>query len=82
LKKNITNVTHRITTNDPSKLISIVNGLTAHGGGDIPEASNAALIAAGQAMAYYGTVFFASDAPSHASGPTRQAVFLGYMPNY
>lgn len=72
-------VTHRITTNDPDKIIAEVDTFTASGGGDIPEASNAALIEAGKELiASKGTrkakVFFATDATSRPEGPTSYDV--------
>ncbi|MDY2984957.1 MAG: YbhB/YbcL family Raf kinase inhibitor-like protein [Synergistes jonesii] len=72
-------VTLRITTNDPDKIIAEVNTFTASGGGDTPEASNAALIEAGKKLIDYKSdrkakVFFATDATSRPEGPTSYDV--------
>ena len=72
-------VTLRITTNDPDKIIAEVDTFTASGGGDTPEASNAALIEAGKKLIDYTSdrkakVFFATDATSRPEGPTSYDV--------
>lgn len=67
-------VTVRKVSRDPVVLQGIVNGLSASGGGDCPEWSNAALIVAGSLLRRGGTSMLFTDADSHPTGPDVTAV--------
>lgn len=67
-------VTVNTVTRDADELRTIVGGLSASGGGDCPEASNAALIAAGRLLSRGGRAVLATDADSRPDGPSRATV--------
>lgn len=75
-------VTPRIITNDPEKLMVEVDKLEAEGGDDYPEASYAALMEAGKKLIDFKSlgssrkakVFLVTDAPSRDDGPTSKDV--------
>ena len=56
------NVTHRLTTNNLTDMRNAVNGLSASGGGDCPEASGHGLLAASKLVSSGGTIMLATDA--------------------
>ncbi|HUE84834.1 MAG TPA: hypothetical protein VMO26_02040, partial [Vicinamibacterales bacterium] len=68
----------RKISRDPAVLQSIVNGLTASGGGDCPEWSNDALLVAGRLLRNGGKSMLFTDADSHPTGATTAAVSALY----
>ncbi|MFQ6608683.1 MAG: hypothetical protein ACE5EE_09120 [Fidelibacterota bacterium] len=75
------NVTQRICSNDPDQLRAIINSLFASGGGDCPEASNAALIAAAGVLDPFvnAVAIMATDANSRPDGPSAAAVVSAFL---
>lgn len=71
-------VTKRIVSDDPDELRAVVNALTADGGDDCPESSNAALLAAGRMLRPLGVALLFTDADSRPDGPGRAAVLSEY----
>lgn len=71
-------VTLRQISDNPATLRGIVSGLTASGGGDCPESSNAAMLEAGRILRPTGTSILYTDADSRPDGPTREAVIEYY----
>lgn len=67
-------VTLRIVSNDPDKLRTVISALSAVGGGDCPESSNAALMEAGKLLVREGVAILFTDADSRSDGPSRAAV--------
>lgn len=67
-------VTKRLISNDPDRLQTAISALTADGGGDCPESSNAALLAAGRLLRKGGVAMLFTDADSRPDGPSRGAV--------
>lgn len=72
------NVTRRIVSADPVPLRASVNGLSAGGGGDCPESSNAAVLDAGRILARGGKAVLFTDADSRPDGPARSSVLEYY----
>jgi hypothetical protein len=72
-------VTHRISSSDPAKVQAVIDSLTASGGGDCPESSNAALLASGRLMTKNGKALLFTDADSRPDGPSRAAVESLYL---
>lgn len=72
-------VTNRIVSKDPLKIQAVVDTLFASGGGDCPESSNSALLAAGRLMANSGEALLFTDADSRSDGPDRAAVENLYL---
>jgi hypothetical protein len=72
------NVAHRVMSNDPARLQSIIGGLVASGGGDCPEHANDALLAAGRVLKKRGVAILFTDADSHPSGADRNSVTTLY----
>lgn len=58
-------VTIRITSSDLDAVRSVVADLYASGGGDCPEASAAAMVAASRLVSAGGTILLATDASTH-----------------
>lgn len=67
-------VTKRVISNDPTRLKSIIGALTATGGGDCAESSNAAVLAAGRLLKKGGVAILFTDADSRPDGPDRNSV--------
>jgi len=67
-------VTIRKISNDKAELLAVVNALVASGGGDCPEASNAALLTAGPMLSEGSTAILFTDADSRPNGPTMDQV--------
>lgn len=67
-------VTIRKVSNDKDVLLTVVNALSASGGGDCPEAANAALLAAGPMLSEGSTAILFTDADSRPNGPTMAQV--------
>ncbi|EHN09244.1 cell surface receptor IPT/TIG domain protein [Patulibacter medicamentivorans] len=63
-----------LISRDREALKTALGGLTADGGGPCPEASNAALLAAGRMMAKNGRAILATDADSLPDGPSAETV--------
>jgi hypothetical protein len=59
---------------DPDRLRQVIAGLTTHSTPDCPEGSNAALMTAGRLLGTGGRAILVTDAESHPTGPTREAV--------
>ena len=72
------NVTIRKVSRDPAVLQVTVNALSAGGGSDCPEASNAALIVAGRLLRNGAQVLLFTDADSRSDGPTAESVAALY----
>jgi hypothetical protein len=68
------NVTKRLISNNPARLRAVIDSLTASGGGDCAESSNAALMAAGRLLRNGGVAMLITDADSRPDGPNRNAV--------
>ena len=68
------NVTIRKVSNDKDELLVTVDALSATGGADCPEASNAALLAAGPMLSEGSTAILFTDADSRPNGPTMAQV--------
>lgn len=73
-------VTKRIVSNDPTILQTVVNGLGASGGGDCPESSNAALLAAGRMLRRGAVAMLFTDADSRSDGPSESDVTNLFLP--
>jgi hypothetical protein len=71
-------VTIRKISRDPAVLQATVNALTASSGGDCPEWSNDALLAAGRLLRKGGVAMLFTDADSHPNGATAGAVSSFY----
>jgi hypothetical protein len=71
-------VTTRLISNNPTRLQSIISGITATGGDDCPESSNAALQTAGRFLRNRGEAVLATDADSRPDGPHRTTVETQY----
>jgi hypothetical protein len=67
-------VTRRVTSNNAARLQQVINSLGASGGGDCPEAANAALLTAGRLLRNGGVVMLFTDANSRPNGPARAEV--------
>ncbi|WP_439639477.1 hypothetical protein [Nevskia sp.] len=72
------NVTRRVVSDVPSKIQAVVNTLSAGGGSDCPESSNAALMTAGRILANGGRAILFTDADSRPDGPSRGSVVSYY----
>jgi hypothetical protein len=66
--------TLRIVSRDPDKLKTVINGLTTSSTPDCPEGSNRALLTAARTLGNGGEAILVTDADSHRTGPTREAV--------
>ena len=75
------NVVLRTVTSNPDELRTIINGLTASGGGDCPESSNAALLDAAKVLNRGGVAILYTDADSRPNGPTDAAVLNFFRRN-
>jgi hypothetical protein len=64
----------RIVSRDPDRLITVIDGLTTHSTPDCPEGSNRALLTAARQLGSGGRAILVTDADSHPTGPTREAV--------
>lgn len=64
----------RVASNDLGRIQAAVDGLSAGGGGECPEASAEALGLAGDTVAQGGVVFFASDADPHPGSDVAGAI--------
>jgi Carboxypeptidase regulatory-like domain len=63
-----------VVSRDPERLRNVIAGLTVHSTPDCPEGSNRALMTAGRLLGSGGRAILVTDAESHPTGPTRQAV--------
>jgi hypothetical protein len=68
----------RTVSHDPSRLRSVIAGLTTHSTPDCPEGSNAALMTAGRLLGSGGRALLITDANSHPNGPSRESVDAAY----
>jgi carboxypeptidase family protein len=64
----------RTVSRDPDKLRDVINNLTTHSTADCPEGSNRALMTAGRQLGSGGVAVLVTDADSHRTGPSREAV--------
>jgi hypothetical protein len=72
------NVTVRRISRNPTVLQGVVNSLVASGGGDCPEHSNDALLAAGRLLRRGGKAMLFTDADSHPTGASAATVSALY----
>ncbi len=70
--------TIQTVSRDPERLRTVINGLTTHSTPDCPEGSNAALMTAGRLLGSGGRAILVTDADSHPTGPSREAVEAMY----
>jgi hypothetical protein len=63
-----------VVSRDPDRLRSVIDGLTVHSTPDCPEGSNRALMTAGRLLGNGGRAILVTDADSHPTGPSREAV--------
>ncbi len=66
--------TINVVSRDPDRLRSVIAGLTTHSTPDCPEGSNRALMTAGRLLGSGGRAILVTDAESHPTGPSREAV--------
>jgi hypothetical protein len=66
--------TLQLVSRDPDKLKDVINGLTTSSTADCPEGSNRALLTAARTLGSGGEAILVTDADSHRTGPTREAV--------
>lgn len=71
-------VTKRVVSNNPATLRTTINALFASGGGDCPEAGNAALLVAGRMLRRNGVSIFFTDADTRSDGPAGADVTSFY----